>query len=174
MKDTWHRFHREGSTELWHSTMSRERGQALYGVRCSGLRPGWLVYEPYPLIVWYPVGTVAGRYGERYCLIHGGEGDHHRVLPEHRQLHLIIHLWMKEPGLRGSLLPLSHLLLLTYGKTQNPSWPGAEGAVRSLWLWCWNLAFMEKTKESPFLFEGLVEKVRMFLYHCPFPFQHKL
>lgn len=117
------------------SPLGRERGQALYGVRCSWLSPGRLVYEPYPLIMRYPVGTVAGRYGERYCLIHGGEGDRHGILPEHRQLHLLVHLWMKEPGLGGSLLLLSHLLLLTHRKTQNPSRPGAEG-TRSFWLLC--------------------------------------
>ena len=55
----------------------------------------------------YPVGTVVGRYSECYCLTQGGEGDHDRVLPQHRQLHLLIHLQMKKPVLSRTLLLLS-------------------------------------------------------------------
>lgn len=130
--------------------LGRERGRVLHGVQVGGggrrnksIETPWRRASVpglrYLFIVSYPVGTVVGRHSECYRLIHGCEGDRDGVLPQHRQLHLLIHLQMKKPGLSRPL-PLSspphnthtHTPpFLTYHKAQNPSWLGTEGGVKS-------------------------------------------
>ena len=91
----------------------------------------------------YPVGTVVGRYSECYCLTQGGEGDHDGVLPQHRQLHLLIHLQMKKPVLSRTLLLLSlpsPTLPDLPTKQKKPSFLGTKGTEKSFWFLCWNVA----------------------------------
>lgn len=98
-------------------------------LRCPGVKPGAWSALPYPFIVPYTMGTVVGRYSECDSLIQRGEGDHDGVLPQHHQLHLLIHLQIKKPVLSRPLLLLSPDPP-THHKAQNLSWLGTDGTVK--------------------------------------------
>lgn len=92
------------SMGLWRSVAHEVAGeslawQALLRHPESGLDgPHALPYSstlPYPFVMQHVMGAAFGRHTECYRLVHGSEGDGDGVLPQDCELHLFIHLQIR-------------------------------------------------------------------------------
>lgn len=158
MSSNWQKeFHKtERVRQKWEGVFQPKKRAEFYMVERNNRSKGLAVWaethppksrfacawsaSPYPFFMWYPMRTVVGWDRECHSFMPAGESDSDGVLPQHRQLHLFIHLQTRKVAFRSHRLPS-----WSTKTSQIPSWLGPQRAGMAFWHLHGNFVFREKT-----------------------------